>query len=794
MAAEPPTVSRLEVGHVLFLDIVGYSKLLSDKQRKVFQLLKDIVRDTSQFRSAEAANKLVRIPTGDGMVLAFFTSVDAPVRCALEISRKLREHPELKLRMGINSGPVDQVSDVNEQRNITGVGINMAQRLMDCGDAGHILLSRRVADDLAQYSEWKAYLHDLGQVEVKHGVKLEIVNFHNQEAGNSQLPGKLKSAGRKRSTKRWMLAAAAVLIAAMSFVVLRIGLRARSGGSSLSVSEKSIAVLPFENLSAEKENAFFADGVQNEILTDLAKIADLKVISRASVMVYKVGNPRNLRDIGQQLGVAHVLEGSVQRAGGKVRVSAQLIDARTDKHVWAGTYDREMADVFGIETELAQAIAGELQAKLTSSEKAAIEEKPTQDLVAYEFYARAVSLIYNVQVPFAVDVPEKALSESVDLLNKAVARDPNFLLAYCQLAFAHDLVYADEIDHTPARLALAQSAIDSAFRLRPDSGEAHLALSFHLYAGYSDYDRARSEVALAQQTLPNNPRAYELAGKIDRRSGRWAEATHNLERACELDPRNLPYLILLGGTYYELHDYKQWAKAIDRILALHPDSKPARIFRAFIEVDHRADTGSWRIAIEKILAEDPASAKDPFVTGHRFTLALLDRDFDAAGDLAAALSPKDSEVAVYPDFGRDFWMGVVARLKGDETSARAALTRALAEQEEEIRNPDDVWLLSRLGLIDAVSGKKEEALREGRRAIEMLPIVKNLTTDGYVKRYFAMICAWAGERELALEHLEVIARIPGGPSYGDLRLNPMWDPLRGDPRFEKIVASLAPKK
>jgi len=517
------------------------------------------------------------------------------------------------------------------------------------------------------------------------------------------------------------------------------------------------------------------------------------VISRASVMVYKVGNPRNLRDIGQQLGVAHVLEGSVQRAGAKVRVSAQLIDARTDKHVWAGTYDRELADVFAIETELAQAIAGELQAKLTTSEKAAIEEKPTQDLVAYEFYARAISLVYNVQVPFAVDAPEKSLSEAVELLNKAVARDPNFLLAYCQLAFAHDGIYQDEIDHTPARLALAQSAIDSAFRLRPDSGEAHLALSWHLYAGYSDYDRARSEVALAQQSLPNNPRAYELAGKIDRRSGRWAEAIHNLERACELDPRNLPYLILLGGTYYELHDYKQWAKVMNRLLALRPDRKPERIWRAFIEVDQRADTGPWRVAIEKILAEDPASAKDPFLTGHRFTLALLDRDLDAAGVLAVALSSKDSEVAVYPDFGRDFWMGVVARLKGDETSARAALTRALAEQKEDIRNPDDVWLLSCLGLIDAILGKKEEALSEGRRAIEMLPIVKNLTTDGYVKRYFAMICAWAGERELALEHLEVVARIPGGPSYGDLRLNPMWDPLRGDPRFEKIVNSLAPR-
>ena len=792
MSTEVKQDHGLQIAHILFTDIVGYSKLLSDEQRKLFGLLNEIVRNTSQFRAAEAAGKLVRLSTGDGIVLAFFTTVDVPVRCALEISRKLREHPELKLRMGINSGPVDQVSDVNDQRNVTGVGINMAQRVMDCGDAGHILLSRRVADDLAQYHEWKPYLHDLGHVEIKHGLKLEVVNFYNQEAGNSQLPGKLKSAARKRNTRRWMVIATVALMAGLSFVVLRIGLRARSGGSLLSVSEKSIAVLPFENMSAEKENAFFADGVQNEILTNLAKIADLKVISRASVMVYKVGNGRNLREIGQQLGVAHVLEGSVQRAGGKVRVSAQLIDARTDKHLWAATYDRDLVDVFAIETELAQTIAGELQAKLTRSEKAAIEEKPTQDLVAYEFYARAVSLIYNVQVPpFAVDEPEKSLSEAVDLLNKAVARDPNFLLAYCQLAFAHDSFYQEEIDRTPARLALAQSAIDSAFRLRPDSGEAHLALGWHLQ--YSDYDRARAELALAQHSLPNNPVVYELAGKIDRRQGRWADATQNLQRACELDPRNVPYLLALGATYnLWLHDYEQYGKVLDRVLALHPDRKPDRIFRAFIEVDQRADTGPWRAAIEKILAEDPASAKDPFLTDQCFILALFDRDLDAAGVLATTLSQKNS--GADPALGRDFWMGVVARLKGDETSARAALTRAFAEQKEEIRNPDDMWLLCGLGLIDALLGKKEEALSEGQRAIEMLPIVKNSTSDGYVKRYFVMACAWAGERELALEHLEVVARIPGGPSYGDLRLNPMWDPLRGDPRFEKIVASLAPKK
>jgi TolB-like protein len=581
---------------------------------------------------------------------------------------------------------------------------------------------------------------------------------------------------------------------AISFVVLRISLRARSGGSSLSVSEKSIAVLPFENMSAEKENAFFADGVQNEILTNLAKIADLKVISRASTMVYKVGNPRNLRDIGQQLGVAHVLEGSVQRAGAKVRVSAQLIDARTDKHVWAETYDRELADVFAIETELAQAIAGELQAKLTSSEKAAIEEKPTQDLVAYEFYTRAVSLIYNVQVPGPSDDPEKALSEAVDLLNKAVARDPNFLLAYCQLAFVHDSVYREEIDHTPARLALAKAAIDAAFRLRPDSGEAHLALGWHLYWGYSDYDHARAELALAQQGLPNNPRVYYLAGRMDRSQGRWADAIRNLERACDLDPRNLPYLIYFGATYAWLNDYEQWTKVMDRIVALHPEGRPGRIFRASIEVHRRADTGPLRAEIEKILTNEPGSEKDSFVAGQRYTLALYDRDWDAAGHAAALLPEKNSLAWGFPDLGRDFWVGVVARLKGDETSARASFMRARAQQEEEIRgHPDTVGLLSELGLIDAALGRKEEALNEGRGAMELGSSANDAFTEAYVKMCFAIICAWTSERELALGQLEAFTKTPAYHTYGNLRLSPMWDPLRGDPRFEKIVASLAPK-
>ena len=545
-----------------------------------------------------------------------------------------------------------------------------------------------------------------------------------------------------------------------------------------------IAVLPFENLGEQKEQTAFADGVQDDILTKLAKIGDLKVISRNSVMEYR--GKRNVRQIGEALRVSHVLEGSARRSGDRIHLNAQLIDTRSDTHVWAEEYDRNLNDLFAVQSEIAQKVAQHLHAKLSASEKASVEERPTQDLVAYDFYVRALAIIYNAQVDLG---PVVNLSEAVDLLNKAVARDPNFFLAYCHLAFAHDWM-----GDTPARLALAKSAIDAAFRLRPDSGEAHLALAWHLYLGYADYDRARAELALAQKSLPNNPGAYQLAGLIDRRQGRWADAIHNLERACDLDPRNLPYLVYFGSTYLWLHDYDEHTKIMDRIVALHPDRRPGRLFRASIEVYRRADTGPFRAAIESILANEPGSEKDPFVASQRYTLALYDRDWDAAGSLAPVLSQKNS-FRWSVQLGRDFWVGLVARLKGDETSARAAFMRARAQQEEEIRgHPDDVTLLAELGLIDAGLGRKEEALNEGRRAIELARNVKNSFTEADVKLRFAIISAWTGERELALEQLEALAKEPGSHSYGDLRLNPMWDPLRGDPRFEKIVVSLAPKE
>jgi TolB-like protein/Flp pilus assembly protein TadD len=793
-SAESSLHSELEIGHVLFMDVVGYSKLLINEQQEIQGQLAQIVRSTEHFRAAETDGKLIRLPVGDGMALVFFNSPEAPVHCALEIGEALKACPQLKLRMGIHSGPVSGVTDVNDRSNVAGAGINTAQRVMDCGDTGHILLSKRVADDLGQYAQWQPHLHDLGECEVKHGVRVSIVNLYTNDVGNPAVPEKLKAARvaavkRKRAALRLTALGVTALLAgilAIGFFLLRNKAASLAAGSA--ILAKSIAVLPFENLSADKENAYFTDGVQDEILTDLAKIADLKVISRTSVMLYKAGNPRNLREIGQQLGVAHVLEGSVQRAGGKVRVNAQLIDARTDKHVWARSYDRELADVFAIETELAQLIANELQAKLSASEKISVAEKPTQDLAAYDFYVRAAPLIDRAA---GSSTKEKDLSTAVDLLNQAVARDPSFLLAYCRLASAHDASYFQGVDHTPARLALAKSAIDSAFRLKPDSGEAHLALASHLYFGYFDYDRARAELAIAQHTLPNNPEVFRLSALIDRRQGRWSDAVRNAKRASELDPRDVSKLNNLGVFYWELRDYEGVNSVVTRILALDPNSVYARLWRASIELDGQADTRPLHQEIEKILVEDPAQAESDEIKQERFYLAMVERDFVAADRAVAALPQKDSFGDDF-EFSRDFWIGVVARMKGDDAAARAAFTTARRDQEERFSaQPDKGHLLAGLGVIDAGLGRKEEALREGRQAIDLTPIAKDSLHGVVVLTDFAMICAWTGERDLAIEQLQALETIPGGPSYGDLRLSPVWDSLHSDPRFDKILTETA---
>ena len=800
MPGESSPDVKFEIGHVLFIDIVGYSKLLITEQSAQLQTLKEIVRGTEQVRRAEAEGKLLRLPTGDGGALVFRTSPEAPVRCAMEIAKSLKSYPKLRVRMGIHSGPVNEISDLNEQANIAGAGINMAQRVMDCGDAGHILLSRHVAEDLEQYPRWQPQLHDLGECEVKHGVRVSVVNFYTDELGNPDMPERLKSASvaaavaaakRPPSRRKYLFIAGAailVLIAIAGFLFWQRG-KPKTFAITSAIPQKSIAVLPFENLSEDKTNAFFADGVQDEILTDLAKIADLKVISRTSVIGYRDTAGRNLRKIGQELGVAHLLEGSVQRSGNRVRLNAQLIDARNDAHLWAQTYDRDLADIFTIQSEIAKAIADQLQAKLSPSERQAIDRAPTSNLAAFDLYARAKGLLRTPNASKADYL------QAIDLLDQAVARDPSFFDAYCQLATAHGQLYSLDFDRTPARFALAAAATEAAGRLRPDAGETHLARARNLYYGPREYQSALAELELTGRTLPNDPQVAELKGYIERRQGRWDESTRDLERAIELDPRNAAILGQVAISYHNLRRYTEQRSAYNRILSFTPNDPFVQAQLGFVDFEEKADSRPYHQVLDSIRHTNPAAI--PAISADWLYCALAEHD---AADATEALvaSGENSVLQGWADnvrFSRPFVQGVIARMSNDPAKAETAFAGARAEQEKILQaQPDDPGALCVLGLIDAALGRKDDALREGRRAVELLPMEKDAKHGIAMHKYLAMIAAWVGDKELACEQLTIAVSRPNDLGYGQLKLDPFWDPLRGDRCFEQIVASLAPNE
>jgi TolB-like protein/Tfp pilus assembly protein PilF len=781
---------KFEIGHVLFIDIVAYSKLLITEQSNLLDKLKEIVRGTEQFRIAKAEGKLLAVPSGDGGALVFRNSPEAAALCAMEISEHLKNNPELRVRMGIHSGPVNEVTDVSGHRNVAGAGINMAQRVMDCGDAGHILLSKHVAEDLEQYPRWRPYLHQLGECEVKHGLKIGIVNLVADGVGNAEPPQKFEAVRKHRTRVRWAEVAVAVL--ALGAIIAAFVLLLRRPSPESAVADKSIAVLPFENLSSEKENAYFSDGVQDEILTDLAKIADLKVISRSSVLQYKSGAPRNLREIGQQLGVAHLLEGNVQRAANKIRVNAQLVDARNNSHVWAQSYDRDLNDVFAIQTEIAKTIADQLQAKLSPHEQAAIEQRPTGDLAAFELYSRAKTLILST--PFGM-WPRNALLEANDLLNSATTRDPLFYDAWCQLVYANDYLYTGTGDHTPARLAAADAALRTVMRLRPDAPETHLARGSHLYFGVRDYSGALAELNRASEALPNDSRVFQIKGLVLRRQGKQEEGLRALQQAAALDPRNLYSLTQLNISYQLLRRYTGQIQTWDRILKITPDDAAAASQRALVELMWHADTRPLHQLFEQLRLERPQSLSE--VADNWFICALAEHDWPAAEQALTALTSNPFWWDGPLTLSNHFAEGLLARALHDEQRARRAFGAARVQAEEIVREQQDFGpALCQLGLIDAALGNKDVALQEGHRAMALLPVDKDPIDGQMVIAYFAIIAAWAGETDLAVQQLATVAPTPGAnfiASYGVLKLLPFWDPLRGDPRFEQIVQSLAPK-
>jgi TolB-like protein/Tfp pilus assembly protein PilF/class 3 adenylate cyclase len=787
MPDEQKTKLRLEIAHVLFIDIVGYSKLRTTEQSAHIEKLRTIVRGTDQFRTAEAEGKLLRLPTGDGGALVF-RNLEAPVLCAVEIADALRDHPELRVRMGIHSGPVNEVTDLNEQANIAGAGINIAQRVMDCGDAGHILVSKHAAEDLEQYDQWQPYLHDLGECEIKHGERLRVVNFYNHEIGNSATPDKFAKSdkaaaaatqsGRSRySTVALGIGALIVVGAAALFFASRTAFRTASGriepalAAAAAVSEKSIAVLPFENLSRDPDNAYFTDGIQDEILTRLSKIAALKVISRTSTQKYK-STPDNLRDVGRQLGVANLLEGSVQKVANAVHVNVQLIRAANDEHLWAESYNRKLDDVFGVEGEVASAIADQLKTKLSGAEQKAVAEKPTQNAPAYDAYLHAVAIDDAATLEVTKQV--------APLYSETVRLDPQFALAWARLSIARSQLYFNGIDLQTNTGPKVKEEADRAIALQPDLGEAWLAQGVYRYRVLRDFQGALQSYEEALRRLPNSAFVLEQMGHLERRLGQFDAAQKHYEAAAQLDPRNIGILTTVADTLQTVRRFDEAQTVLDRVLEISPGNEDAFATKAAIF------QGQGRLKeASEVLAKIPANSQVDTVNIQRFVQLYYERRFDAAVVYVQHNMPP----SVAKDPRTITSLGICQKFSGKTNEARDTLMRAVAAFKP---TPDAVvpvdarQLPCYLALAYAFLGEKDKALGQARQA------VADYATDALSKplaeAYLAIIQAQFGDIDSAIAALPHLLEVPNGETPGSLRINPTWDPLRSDPRFQKLCS------
>ncbi len=782
---------RLEIGHVLFIDIVGYSKLSINDQHAAVEELNQIGRVSEQFERAEAASRLLKIPTGDGMALVFYTSPEAPAQCAVEISRALREHPHLQLRMGIHSGPVSGVVDVNERASLAGAGINIAQRVMDCGDAGHILLSKHVAEDLEEYERWRPLLHDLGSCEVKHGVRVSVVNLCHDEFGNAKMPRKFETLQKRRTRLRWaamtavLLALAAIVAGVVMFSRNRVQL-------TLAAPEKSIAVLPFENRSEDKANVYFADGIQDEILTRLSKIADLKVISRTSTQHYK-STPENLREIAKQLGVAHIVEGSVQKSGDAVRVNVQLIKAANDSHLWADTFDRKLTDIFSVETDIAKAIADQLRAKLTGREEQVIAAKPTNNPEAYDAYLRG--LAYTLKT---LPTPVNALGAQ-KYLREAVRLDPKFALSWALLSIVDSRNYLTQsLQPTAALREEARQAAETALTLQPNLGEAVLAKGTYHYSCLRDYDTAVRYFEQAHQLLPNSSSIPEWLAYVARREGHWDRSEAYFIEAERLDPRNVSLLI-----QHAINDicHRHFLKAqqkFDKALDITPDDLNILVQKASIA---QAEGDLPRASA--LLAQLHFAADDLEGLETQVYQAILERR-------PATVIPHLKEILAKPDPALGyfngvlrFWLGWAQEVAGDNVDAQETWRQARRELEAFLKEqPYNFLLIGDLALTNMGLGDKTAALALSERAMAANPVEKDAVAGPIPIEVLARVAARMGEPDRAIAALQQLLSIPynGALAAGTpltpamLRLDPMFDPLRGDPRFQKLIASPAPKE
>jgi TolB-like protein/class 3 adenylate cyclase/Tfp pilus assembly protein PilF len=815
MAAEVKKEIALEIAHVLFIDIVAYSRMASDDQRAAIEKLNQIVQSTDEFRKEEGEKRLLKLATGDGMALIFYHSPEDPVECALEISRATKEqHSNLRLRMGVHSGPVSGVVDVNGRANVAGAGINTAQRVMDCGDAGHILLSKRVAEDLEQFKHWRPHLYHIGECEVKHGVKIEIVNLFTAELGNRELPEKFRSAtleaanrqsgsdsaAAKTSPKpgisKWPLIGAAVLILIAvlvigSFLFWR-GHESNTSAGASGIPEKSIAVMPFENLSEDKANAYFADGIQDEILTRLSKIADLKVISRTSTQHYKSA-PENLPEIARQLGVAHILEGSVQKSGDAVRVNVQLIKAANDSHLWADTFDRKLTDIFSVESEVAKAIADQLRAHLSGREEQVITAKPTDNVEAYDAYLRG--LAYSLKTG---NTPANALGTQ-KYLREAVRLDPKFALSWALLSTIDARGYRTlTLQPTIALREEARQAAETALTLQPNLGEAVLAKGYYHYACLKDYDTAVHYFEQARQLLPNSSRIPESLAYVERRRGQWDRSESYFNEAERLDPRNASLLTQHALLYIDRRRFAEGLRKLDQVLNITPDDVDTLALKVNIA---QAEGDLPRAAA--LLAPLHPGADDTPAFETQVYQAILQRN-------PGPIIPRLKEILAKPDpaLGYNngelrFWLGWAQEVVGDHAAAQESWKQARSELEPFLQEqPENNSLIGDLALTNMGLGDKAAALTLAERAMAAVPIEKDALDGPGPIEILARIAAQMGEPDRAIAALQKLLASPyesalagGGVPLTPalLRLDPMFDPLRNDPRFQKLCDSPAIK-
>ncbi len=766
---------------MLFIDLVGYSKLLIEEQKKRLRRLTEIVLATAQVR--ESTNEqIVRLPTGDGMALVFRNSSEEPARCALEIAQALKRHPEIAVRMGIHSGPVSEVTDVNSRTNIAGAGINLAQRVMDCGDAGHILVSKHVAEDLEEYEQWRPLLHDLGTCEVKHGVRVSIVNVCADQVGNPHLPKKFQALKKHRARLRWAAITAALLALAAIVAGIVVFFRYRVG-STMAAPEKSIAVLPFENRSGEKANAYFADGIQDEILTRLSKIADLKVISRTSTQHYKTA-PENLAEIAKQLGVAHILEGSVQKSGDTVRVNVQLIRAANDSHLWADTFDRKLTDIFSVESEVAKAIAEQLRVKLTGHEEQVIAAKPTDNPEAYDAYLRG--LAYTLKTG---NTPANALGAQ-KYLREAVRLDPKFALSWALLSYVDSVGYTSlSLQPTVALREEARQAAETALTLQPNLGEAVLAKGQYHYACLKDYDTAVRYFEQARRLLPNSSRIPESLAYVERRRGQWDRSESYFNEAERLDPRDVSLLTQHAISYMELRRFPEAVRKFDQVLDITPDDLDTVVLKAAIA---QAE-GDLPRASAILAPLHPATDDSGTLEIQAYQAILERRPAQIIPRLRELLAKPDPALGFYNGELR-FWLGWAQEVAGDQAAAQESWQLARSELEPFLKKQsENVGLIADLTLINMGLGDKAAALALSEQAMAANPIEKNAVDGPIPIEILARVAARVGEPDRAITALQKILSIPYNGALAAapltpalLRLDPMFDPLRNDPRFQKL--------